>query len=478
MGARGAVCCAAAAIIVGVPAPAAGQWTKLRGLVYDSVAALPLVGAQVELVAADDRSRILLSTTSDSLGRFVLDRVAKGRYIAGFIHPVLDSLGLAIAQRLLTVAADGELRLDLAIPSPERIEGALCGRAGDKETNGAVLGFVLNSHTLAPSESTTVIAEWAEIILGKSGVGHEVLSRSATTDGNGWFVVCGVPTSSSVILRAVSGPDTSGAIELDVPKSRIARRNLYIDHLLSTDSGVTVARPSDRLATSSRRGAVLSGWVRTEDGVPIQGANVKVFNSDIIAVTNEEGAFQLTGVPGGTQTLTTRAIGFVPDDRPVDLTDRHIPIVIGLLAIRRFLDTVHVRASRPTLMTVVGFDDRRRGGSGKFFTANDIEHLHPHEVSDVLRHAPGVTLSTDNSHNVSIRMRGDQESCTPAIFLDGKQLINWHLSDLNGLVQPEEIGGMEVYTPAMTPAEFRTRQGCGTILLWTRTPDRLLNPHR
>src|SRR5213076_2454787 len=111
MGARSAIRCAAAAIIVAMPATARGQVARLRGLVYDSVAALPLAGAHVEIVNANDRSRILFRTTSDSLGRFVLDSVARGRYIAGFIHPMLDSLGLAIAQRLLDVSVDGELRL-------------------------------------------------------------------------------------------------------------------------------------------------------------------------------------------------------------------------------------------------------------------------------------------------------------------------------------------------------------------------------
>jgi hypothetical protein len=469
MGVRRAIGCAAAAITVALPTTARTQVTRLRGLVYDSVAALPLAGAHVELVNLDDRSRVLFSTTSDSLGLFVLDSIVRGRYIAGFLHPMLDSLGLAIAQRLLTITTDGEIRFDLAVPSPERIEGALCG-AQDKNTNGAVIGYVLNSHSFLPVDSTIVIAEWAEIIFGKTGIAREVLSRRATTDANGWFVVCGVPAASSVILRAVSGSDTSGAIELDVPKSRIARRNLYIDHWAPLDGAAHLVQPTDRGAIEKRFGAALTGWVRTEDGVPIPGARVRVYNSDVVAITNDEGAFQLAGIPGGTQTLNTRAIGFVPDDRPVDLTDRHVPVVIGLLAIRRFLDTVHVRAARSTLMSAVGFDERKRGGAGQFFTANDIARFRPHEISDVLRHVPGISVSTDNQQNTKIRMRGEMESCTPAIFLDGKQLINWELSDVNSLVEPETVGAMEVYTPAMTPAEFRTRQGCGTILLWTRAP--------
>jgi hypothetical protein len=70
-------------------------------------------------------------------------------------------------------------------------------------------------------------------------------------------------------------------------------------------------------------------------------------------------------------------------------------------------------------------------------------------------------------------MRGDQGACTPAIFLDGKQLIYFDLTDLNSLVQPEELGGMEVYTAAMTPAQFRSKLGCGTIVVWTKPAERI-----
>ena len=249
-----------------------------------------------------------------------------------------------------------------------------------------------------------------------------------------------------------------------------------MDHAVTIDSAVArsdtapaVVVARDTVPAKLVHGTV-SGWVRTEDGVPIAGARVRLFGSEVVTETNNEGAFELTGVPAGTQTLMTRAIGFVPDERAVDLTDRHIPVVVGLLAIRRFLDTVHVKADRSTFMSAVGFEDRKKGGAGRFFTTKDVERLQPAEISDLLRHAPSLELSTDNAHNVKIRMRGDTGPCTPAIFLDGKQLVYWTLADLNSLVQPDELVGMEVYTPSMTPAEFRTKVGCGTIVVWTRPP--------
>jgi hypothetical protein len=488
MSARQIVACAVAVIAGAAPAPATGQLARLRGRVFDSVTALPLVGARVELVNADDRARIVFSTMSDSLGRFVVDSVALGRYIAGFLHPMLDSLGLSLSQRQLTVN-QGDMQVDLAVPSPQRIETALCGRGSEKDSTGVVLGYVLNAHSLATIGSATVFAEWTEITLGAAGMSSRLLNRTTLADAEGWFAICGVPAAASVIVRAVSGTDTSGAIEIDVPKMRIARRNIYVDHAVAIENPALAAQDTAVIAvkndtvadagTPRAKGpvgvhrATVNGWVRTEDGVPISGARVRLFGSDVTAETNNEGAFELLGVPGGTQTLMTRAIGFLPDERAIDLTDRHIAIIVGLLSVRRFLDTVHVRADRSTFMTAVGFDERKRGGVGHFFTPRDVERLHPQELTDLLRHAPSIELSNDNTHTVKIRMRGDQGACTPAIFLDGKQLVYFDLTDLNSLVQPEELGGMEVYSAAMTPAQFRTKLGCGTILVWTKPAERI-----
>jgi hypothetical protein len=273
-----------------------------------------------------------------------------------------------------------------------------------------------------------------------------------------------VPTATTVALRAVVGADTSGPIQIDVPKTRVARRNVYVDHRES--AGVTPT-----FTASADTTAALSGWVRTEDGVPVAGAQVSIFGSEVLATTNADGAFQLMRIHGGTQTLVTRAIGFVPDERPVDLTDRHIPVIVGLTSLRRFLDTVHVRANRVSITSAVGFDNRRKLGAGRFFTADDIARLHILQFTDVLRHVPTLEMRSDNEHNVKIRMRGDMDACTPVIFVDGKQFINWELADLDGIVQPEQVAGLEIYTASLTPAEFRTKMGCGTIVVWTRASE-------
>lgn len=478
-----------AASAAAAPVWAQATGPRLRGRVFDSVASVPLVGARIELVSEVDRSRIAYSATSDSLGHFSLPAVARGRYIAGFFHPMLDSLGLALSQRWLEVQKDeGEMGFDLAVPSPERVHKAICAPPpkpkGVPDSVGVVMGYVLSAHTLLPQSGATVIAQWTEFTIGRGVLERQLFSRTATSVPGGWFAVCDVPSAADVVVRAVNGTDTSGAIEVRVPGNRLARRTLYVasrETLAAAAERDSVVKRALSAASDSAtvrsatdmHGTVLNGWVRTEDGVPIPSAQVRVYGSAVTALTDHEGAFVLVGVPGGSQTLVTRAIGFVPDERAVDLTDQHLPVIIGLTSVRRFIDTVHVRAARLDINNIVGFESRRKTGSGRFFSASDIKRLNARQVTDILRHAPSVQLVSSGLSGFAVRMRGDQNTCQPALFLDGKQLVRWELADLNSLLHPDEVGGMEIYTPSMTPAEFRTQDACGTILIWTRPPERL-----
>ncbi len=43
--------------------------------------------------------------------------------------------------------------------------------------------------------------------------------------------------------------------------------------------------------------------------------------------------------------------------------------------------------------------------------------------------------------------------------------------ELDFLVRPDEIGGMEIYnSPTETPAQFNSFAACGAIVIWTRPP--------
>ena len=75
--------------------------------------------------------------------------------------------------------------------------------------------------------------------------------------------------------------------------------------------------------------------------------------------------------------------------------------------------------------------------------------------------------------NQRILMRGVMSLCEPSIVIDGVRLPDLTGADLNMMVSPEELAGMEVYTSAGTvPAQFKglsqASMRCGAVVVWTK----------
>src|SRR6476620_10526146 len=58
----------------------------VSGVVRDSIAGTPIVGASVQLVGAERGGQLVRSAVSDGNGRFQLNDVPNGRYKVGFFH--------------------------------------------------------------------------------------------------------------------------------------------------------------------------------------------------------------------------------------------------------------------------------------------------------------------------------------------------------------------------------------------------------
>src|SRR5258708_8703231 len=99
----------------------------VSGVVHDSIARMPLASAIVQLVATRGSAWFGRAAVSDSLGRFTLRDVPDGRYMIGFFHPMLDSLGLEPPVRDVVVDGPQSVRADVAVPSPTRLRDAICG---------------------------------------------------------------------------------------------------------------------------------------------------------------------------------------------------------------------------------------------------------------------------------------------------------------------------------------------------------------
>src|SRR4029079_10006317 len=168
-----------------------------------------------------------------------------------------------------------------------------------------------------------------------------------------------------------------------------------------------------RVLVTRRGDGALTGWVRTESGQPIAGGRVKVVGSAVAGATAANGGFSIAGLPSGTQSIETRAIGYFPDTRAVDVTRERVPVLIGLTTLKHVLDTMHVRATALTVKDMFGFDHRRRVGAGRFFGAADVTRWHPQQRTDLLRPSPSMSLVPMEPFGFALRVRGSS-TCSPS----------------------------------------------------------------
>ena len=200
----------------------------VSGVVRDSIARTPLVGAIVQLVSADPLVGAARTTSSDSSGRFVLGDVPEGRYRLGFFHPMLDSLGLEPILREVRLEGSQAIVADLGIPSPARLAGVLCGVSTERQAEAVVIGTVRRTSDGEGIESVTVVAEWIEPSASPEALAYRAPGRTATTAANGWFAICRMPRSGRIALVATRGADSSERVEVEVPTHGLLRRELYL----------------------------------------------------------------------------------------------------------------------------------------------------------------------------------------------------------------------------------------------------------
>ena len=465
------------------PASVAPQpGARVTGIVHDSIAGAPLRGATVQLVAIDNPTRIGRTVSSDSSGRFAFGDVSDGRYLVGFFHPMLDSLGLDPVLREIAVAAGRPVRADLAIPSVGRLRMAVCGAAAEPaESSAVVIGIVREVEGRVPAPGVRVSAEWVEFVLSRERLDRRVPRISTTTAANGWFGLCGVPRSETVAVLATRGADSTDRVEVEVPANGFVRRELYLGAArtvaqdIPTDTD-TLARPTPRRRVGDGR---LTGRVVTAVGArPIAGAWVSVPDGPE-TLANDAGEWTLSGLPLGTRMLEVRAVGYYPERRAVDVVPGAPPIRIALSTMKAVLDTVRITASRENNATRNGFTERSKSGMGRYLTPADIARHMPIVTSDLFRRVPGLHVDRTPLGETSLRMRGTfGGQCAPSIFINGHHMRGVSAEDIDGWVSPDEIAGIEVYAGAMVPPQFSSTglSGCGSIVIWTQPrigpPDR------
>ncbi|GJG84907.1 hypothetical protein tb265_00880 [Gemmatimonadetes bacterium T265] len=479
------------------PPPAAAAPTGQRpmavsGVVYDSLADAPLARATVQFVSESDRARAY-SVETDSLGRYRLRSVLPGRYVAGFLHPDLDALGIELRPVLVDLLPDTAAQFDFGVPGSRTLLPALCGpnnpagrnpaTSTDESLNellqpkapGALTGSVRDAETGAPLPGAKVVVTWKEIRSSGGTLVNASRRVPAVVRADGGFVACGLPADVDLVASAEARGRHAGLIDVRLGAGRLERRDFVlgdsVDATVVTIPDTTAAR-AGRLAipvTVARGRARLTGVVRTPDGRPVNGATVLVYGTEATGKTSENGTFALSGLPAGTYSAEVRAIGYAPKRVAVNLsTARAAAVTIPLDRRVQQIQGVVVRAERTKLeKDYTGFLDRMKHGMGHYITEDQLTMRQAIQFTDVLRTTPGLQVVPNGSMGYSLLGRGN---CTPDIYVDGMAIIDG-ASSINELVNPNDVSGVEIYNGGATvPVQFQSGSGgsCGAVVVWSK----------
>jgi hypothetical protein len=465
--------CAGVALAASVlPLTARGQGTdpagvpRISGTVYDSVTRRHLAGAMVQLVRRDNPT-ITRTVSTDEQGRYAFDNVAANSYLLGFLHQTLDQLGLEPPTVSVDYRVPSPMRVMLATPSRESVRLAMCGDT-QREGPGLWIGSVKSAASGGPVSGARVNVAWMELDIRGQAIHRRNLGAETLTNEHGLFAVCGLPTQETMYARAVGQTDSSGTISFFSPADGFIHSDLYVG-AAKVD---TIAGPD---TTSGELFALLSGEgrltgnVRTGNGRAVPNARIVFWGREREVTTNSNGAFSLDSLPLGTHTVEVRALGFIPERRPVHVFSASAQHEDFVLESREtYLDTVRVIGRRAVESSHYReFLARKGSGWGQFLDEDDLSRRNAVFVSDLLRSMPGVHVTQGGFRGrVLMRGQGARALCNPSLFVDGMRMQDGAAS-LEQIVSAEDIRGIEVYTrTAGMPPQFEV-YGCGSIVIWT-----------
>ncbi|MEJ7760472.1 MAG: carboxypeptidase regulatory-like domain-containing protein [Gemmatimonadaceae bacterium] len=219
----------------------------------------------------------------------------------------------------------------------------------------------------------------------------------------------------------------------------------------------------------------VSGIVLDVSDNPVSGARVSLGGTQLATVSDERGAFRITGVTLGPVEILARRLGFAPVAQKATVTSQEASgrIQFRMSALPNTMSPVVVQASRVKYTgRLAGYYERLRRRSGGYFIARDeIDRKSYRTLSQLLAQTPGVNAMRSPTGLGAVRMRG--RACRPLVWLDGTAMPAGEV-DLDAF-SASTLHGIEMYLGSTNaPIDYTGPQGmssCGTILLWSRGRD-------
>jgi hypothetical protein len=286
-----------------------------------------------------------------------------------------------------------------------------------------------------------------------------------------------------------SGVAVEREVDLGTRIVTMTTLHLPVPHVEET-TAAAVAPAGSRTAPAPRpapavHAAVLEGRVQRPDGTPVVGAIVEIEGTTDSATTGDEGAFMIRGLPSGTHMLDVRSVGFEPASVVVELTRREVRrVVVAMMNAAYVLSPVIVQAQQLAKgYANVGFTQRKRVGVGQFMTLDEITHRQAQQFTDLFTNFHGVRLAYGGPAGTDVVPSRGIGGCLVYV-IDGQPFNTVVHGELDAMLLPESLAGIEVYTPATVPEEFKVRSlpgtselgvptlgriDCTTIVIWSKT---------
>jgi carboxypeptidase family protein len=448
------------ASILIIPATRAASQATLStavGVAVDSMRGGYLRDARV-VVSGDNRSGL-----TDSLGRFRIDSVTPGTHSLRLTHALLDTLSISVVSPATEFKAGESTSFVLAVPSGSTIAHHKCSESDLKQGTSALAGSVVDADSGDPSSGAEVVVAWTDIQVNGKTLNKTAQRRTGKVRADGSYLVCGIPGDLITGVVARRGDDSTASISTAFDTG-LARQSFSMPSLRA-DSSVASIRPAGQLA-------VLKGVVVGPDGKSISGARISIDDDAVATTSDQQGSFILTGARSGTRGLTARKIGFEPVEMPVELSSASPPLTVRFRNTVKVLEAIRISAIRDIGLKRVGFLDRQKLASGRFYTPKEIESRDPLKLDYLLETAPMLRsrVSSDGHHYVTGRLNG----CI-RYFIDGHLQIDASPTDFDVLpdsyLSAAELGAVEVYDALSTPPEFMAAHRglpCTTVVIWTK----------
>jgi hypothetical protein len=358
----------------------------VRGVVVDSTAHRPLVGARVVLWGTR------YEATSDERGRFRIEAVPPGDYSVAFFHPRLAELGVAAGGRPITLGVT-DVEVELGVPSRFTLLVVSCAGAGGV----AVAGRAFDESSGVSLGGVTVGFQWME-------ADGSIVRRSVRTGEAGWYHACALAAGATVAISASVLDRQSLRREVAAPEGSSVRLDLPLAPRRPSEVSATVVDAGTRMA------------------VPDAVVKLGVSGGERLAVSDGSGRVSFEAVPPGHYTVSVEHLTRATRTDSVDVPSG-ADVELRIEVAQEPIPLPPLEVSVDAFEEVMGF----MGGTAITSAQIDAVRERSRDLGDLLRnqHIPGVIVSRDFTGRVCVEFLNGQvnmfkDACEPMmVVLDG-----------------------------------------------------------